>query len=108
MEELKEIANTESFTDFTTYNQIYVDKTKEIYSLIKSRRIFLSRPRRFGKSTILDTIATLFEFGLDPYFKDTWIYDKWKDTTYPILRFSFIDYSFTNLELFKIEFCKTI
>ena len=30
MEELKEIANTESFTDFTTYNQIYVDKTKEI------------------------------------------------------------------------------
>ena len=40
MEELKEIANTESFTDFTIYNQIYVDKTKEIYSLICSSRTF--------------------------------------------------------------------
>ena len=108
MEELKEIANTESFTDFTTYNQIYVDKTKEIYSLIKSRRIFLSRPRRFGKSTILDTIATLFEFGLDPYFKDTWIYDKWNETTYPVLRLSFIDFSVTNIANFERDFIDRI
>ena len=108
MEELKEIANTESFTDFTTYNQIYVDKTKEIYSLIKSRRIFLSRPRRFGKSTILDTIATLFEFGLDPYFKDSWIYDKWNETTYPVLRLSFIDFSVTNIANFERDFIDRI
>ena len=104
MEELKEIANTEIFTDFTTYNQIYVDKTKEIYSLIKSRRKFLSRPRRFGKSTILDTIATLFESGVDPYFKDTWIYDKWNETTYPVLRLSFIDFSVTNIANFERDF----
>ena len=81
MAKLKDIANSKSFKDFTKFNQIYIDKTKQIFSLIKARRIFLSRPRRFGKSTILDTIATLFEYGVDPYFKDTWIYDKWEDTT---------------------------
>ena len=108
MAKLKDIANSKSFKDFTKFNQIYIDKTKQIFSLIKARRIFLSRPRRFGKSTILDTIATLFEYGVDPYFKDTWIYDKWDDTTYPILRISFIEWSSTNLELFKVGFCKSI
>ena len=108
MAKLKDIANSKSFKDFTKFNQIYIDKTKQIFSLIKARRIFLSRPRRFGKSTILDTIATLFEYGVDPYFKDTWIYDKWEDTTYPILRFSFVKYPSNDVEEFKFGFCKNI
>ena len=37
--------------------------------LIKLERVFISRPRRFGKSLTLDTIATLFETGVEPYFK---------------------------------------
>ena len=108
MDKIKKIAQGKSFINLIERNRIYVDKTKEIFSLLSNDRVFLSRPRRFGKSTILDTIGTLFEFGVEPYFKGTWIYDKWEDTTYPILRISFIDYSFTNIELFKIEFCKTI
>ncbi|MEE1340038.1 MAG: AAA family ATPase, partial [Succinivibrionaceae bacterium] len=70
---------------------------------IKSR-LFLSRPRRFGKSLVLDTIATLFEKGVEPYFKDTWIYDKWKEETYPVLRLNFIEYSNIDFQEFQNSF----
>ena len=46
-------------------------KTKYIRDLIKLERVFISRPRRFGKSLTLDTIASLFETGVEPYFKGT-------------------------------------
>ena len=108
MIKLRNIAQGKNFKSFIERNRIYVDKTKEIYSLLTNDRVFLSRPRRFGKSTILDTIATLFEYGVDPYFKDTWIYDKWEDTTYPILRFSFVKYPSNDVEEFKFGFCKNI
>ena len=40
----------------------YVDKTPHILRLIaEGKYYFLSRPRRFGKSLLLDTIAELFE-----------------------------------------------
>ncbi len=73
---MKKIAQGQSFKNFYNDDFIYIDKTKEIYALINYGRAFFSRPRRFGKSTVLDTIATLFEKGVEPYFKDTWIYDK--------------------------------
>lgn len=57
---MKDIASGEVFSDFYDDNYIYVDKTEQIYSMIKYERVLFSRPRRFGKSTILDTIATLF------------------------------------------------
>ncbi|MDR3308863.1 MAG: AAA family ATPase, partial [Tannerella sp.] len=40
----------------------YVDKTSLIYKLAsEGRQYFLSRPRRFGKSLLLSTIAYYFE-----------------------------------------------
>ncbi len=40
----------------------YVDKTPHILRLIdEGSHYFLSRPRRFGKSLLIDTIAELFE-----------------------------------------------
>ena len=72
---MKDISSTGSFIDFTLENFIYVDKTEYIPKLVKLKRVFISRPRRFGKSLTLDTIATLFETGVEPYFKGTWIYD---------------------------------
>ncbi len=99
---MKDISSAGSFADFTLKNFIYVDKTEYIYNLLETEeRVFISRPRRFGKSLTLDTIATLFEFGVDPYFKGTWIYDKWKDTTYPVLRLNFLDLDNSSLDLFK-------
>ena len=41
---------------------LYIDKTQYIYNLITNNSyIFLSRPRRFGKSLLLDTIAEIFK-----------------------------------------------
>ena len=50
---------------------------------------FLSRPRRFGKSLLLDTISELFS-GSELLFKGLWIHDKWDwETTNPVIRISF-------------------
>ena len=98
---MKDISSTGSFVDFTLENFIYVDKTVYIPQLVKLKRVFISRPRRFGKSLTLDTIATLFETGVEPYFKGTWIYDKWTEPTYPVLRLNFLDLDKYSLEHFK-------
>ena len=95
---MKDISSTGSFIDFTLENFIYVDKTEYIPKLVKLKRVFICRPRRFGKSLTLDTIATLFETGVEPYFKGTWIYDKWTEPTYPVLRLNFL-----NLDNFSID-----
>ena len=98
---MKDISSTASFIKFYLNNYIYVDKTKYIRDLIKLEKVFISRPRRFGKSLTLDTIATLFETGVEPYFKGTWIYDKWTEPTYPVLRLNFLDLDKYSLEHFK-------
>ena len=98
---MKDISSTGSFIDFTLENFIYVDKTEYIPKIVKLKRVFISRPRRFGKSLTLDTIATLFETGVEPYFKGTWIYDKWTEPTYPVLRLNFLDLDKYSLDLFK-------
>ena len=98
---MKDISSTGSFIKFYLNNYIYVDKTKYIRDLIKLEKVFISRPRRFGKSLTLDTIATLFETGVEPYFKGTWIYDKWTEPTYPVLRLNFLNFDKNSLEKFN-------
>ena len=98
---MKDISSTASFIKFYLNNYIYVDKTKYIKDLIKLERVFISRPRRFGKSLTLDTIATLFETGVEPYFKGTWIYDKWTEPTYPVLRLNFLNFDKNSIEKFN-------
>lgn len=98
---MQSILLSDSFVELRSGNNIYVDKTNDIYKIISSySRVFFSRPRRFGKSLTLDTIATLFGLGKDPYFKGTFIYDKWTEPTYPILRFNFLDYISSDYESF--------
>ena len=99
---MKTIAKTQSFEDFNQYNYIYIDKTENIYQLLQERKIFISRPRRFGKSLMLNTIGTLFEHGVDPYFKNTWIYDKWNEQKYLVLRLDFLAMSCIDYN----KFCK--
>ncbi len=100
---MKDISSTGSFVDFTLENFVYVDKTEYLPQLVKLKRVFISRPRRFGKSLTLDTIATLFESGVEPYFKGTWIYDKWTEPTYPVFRLSFLNLDNFSLDEFKSE-----
>lgn len=99
---MKSISNTGSFINFYENDRIYIDKTETIYNLLKRQeKIFISRPRRFGKSLTLDTIGTLFEKGVDPYFKDTWIYDKWTEPTYPVLKLSFLTLGTESIESYN-------
>ncbi|SFS46088.1 PD-(D/E)XK nuclease superfamily protein [Succinivibrio dextrinosolvens] len=106
---MKEIAQSENIEDFIENNYIYIDKTEYIYNLIRSyKRVFFSRPRRFGKSLTLNTIGTLFEKGVEPYFRDTWIYDKWNQNKYPVLHLNFLEYSTSDLNAFKTSMCQPI
>ena len=68
----------------------YVDKTPMILRLIEEgTHYFLSRPRRFGKSLMLDTIAELFE-GNNMLFEGLYAQDKWDwSKTAPVFRFNF-------------------
>jgi hypothetical protein len=82
-------------------NYIYVDKTKYIYDLICSEvPIFLSRPRRFGKSLTISTLYYIFK-GEKELFKDTYIYNKWNFKEYPIIRLNILLAATDNKERFK-------
>ena len=105
---MKGIAQTQSFTDLIDSGYIYIDKTREISKLLMNRRVFISRPRRFGKSLMLDTIGTLFEQGTEPYFRGTWIYDKWTEERYPVLRLNFLNFSCTDYREFCTDFDDSI
>ncbi|MBQ9274430.1 MAG: AAA family ATPase, partial [Succinivibrio sp.] len=81
---MKEISQADGIEDFADNDYIYVDKTQYIYKLVKKyKRVFFSRPRRFGKTLTLNIIGTLYGEGVEPYFKDTWIYDKWNFGQFP-------------------------
>ncbi|MCL7462805.1 ATP-binding protein [Pseudomonas sp. NW5] len=68
----------------------YVDKTALILQLIdEGSYYFLSRPRRFGKSLLIDTIAELFE-GSEPLFRGLAAHGRWDwSKRYPVIRLSF-------------------
>ena len=52
----------QTFAKIREDNCCYVDKTPQILRLVdEGTHYFLSRPRRFGKSLLLDTMAELFE-----------------------------------------------
>ena len=80
----------QTFSNIRKENYIYIDKTKEAYELIENYKyVFLSRPRRFGKSLFLDTLRNIFE-GKKEYFKDLYIYDKWDwEVKYPVIKIDF-------------------
>ena len=68
---------------------LYVDKTEYIVKMLKvSKYIFLSRPRRFGKSLLVSTLQAYFE-GRKELFEGTYIGGVEKEwTAYPVLKFS--------------------
>lgn len=64
---------TSEFQKIRLNGQLYVDKTRYAYELIKSKYpAFLSRPRRFGKSLFVSTLKSLLA-GEKDLFQDLWI-----------------------------------
>jgi len=68
----------------------YVDKTPLIRELIRSgRHYFLSRPRRFGKSLLVDTLQELFQ-GNESLFRGLDIHPHWDwSVRHPVVHLSF-------------------
>jgi len=63
----------QSFKVLRNDRYLYVDKTKYITQLVTSSRVyFLSRPRRFGKSLFLSTLAAYF-LGQKELFKGLYL-----------------------------------
>jgi len=77
----------QSFADLRRDGCYYVDKTPLIRRMIdEGRYYFLSRPRRFGKSLLVDTLQELFE-GNEPLFQGLDIHPHWDwSVKYPVVR----------------------
>ena len=73
---------------------VYVDKTRSIHRLITDNvALFLSRPRRFGKSLLVSTLAAIFQ-GRRTLFDGLWIADS--DYDWPVHPVIHLDMSRVN------------
>ena len=79
----------QTYSEIVDRNCLYIDKTEYICKMMEvSKYIFLSRPRRFGKSLLVSTLQAYFE-GRRELFKGLYIDKVEKEwTEYPVLRFS--------------------
>ena len=80
----------QTFREIRGEGHYYADKTAHIERLIEhGKHYFLSRPRRFGKSLLLDTVKELFE-GSEELFRDLRIHDRWNwERRHPVVRLDF-------------------
>jgi hypothetical protein len=78
----------QNFSEIRRLNALYVDKTALIHRLTsRSKYVFLSRPRRFGKSLLSSTLQYYFE-GRKDLFTGLAMESLEKDwTKYPVFRF---------------------
>ena len=91
----------QSFESIRKDGYVYVDKTPLIYKMItEGCPYFLSRPRRFGKSLLISTLAAVFEgrrdlfeaFTTEQGIEQPQLFiatTDWKWEQYPVLRFDF-------------------
>lgn len=84
-------ASSYTFSHIINGGFLYIDKTRDIYELVRyqSGIYFMSRPRRFGKSLLISTLGEIFR-GNQAIFKGLWIHDsdyQWE--SFPIIRFDF-------------------
>ena len=100
----------QSFESIRMDGYVYVDKTPLIYKMItEGKPYFLSRPRRFGKSLLVDTLAAVFEgrrelfeaFTTEGGIEQPQLFiarTDWKWDVYPVLRFDFSKNNLTTIE----------
>ena len=79
----------QTFSEIRNNDFLYIDKTKYIYEITHpGKYVFLSRPRRFGKSLLTSTFDAYFS-GRKDLFKGLAIEKLEKDwTEYPVLHFT--------------------
>ena len=94
----------QTYSEIVNLNCVYIDKTEYIYKMINlSKYIFLSRPRRFGKSLLVSTLQSYFE-GKKELFKGLFIDSVEKEwTEYPVLRFDMSTAKHTDVQTLTVE-----
>jgi len=79
----------QTFRELRERDCYYVDKTAYIKRLLaEGKHYFLSRPRRFGKSLLVDTLKELFE-GDEELFEGLHIHDGRDWVRHPVVRLDF-------------------
>ncbi len=101
---------SQSFQRIREDGYLYVDKTDLVYRMTheNSDYIFLSRPRRFGKSLLVSTLKSYFE-GRRDLFKGLAIEGmetEWAE--YPVLLFSFASIKDVSAENLKVHLMNQI
>ncbi len=82
---------TQTFRRVIEDGFLYVDKTRSIYDLLSSSpgAYFFARPRRFGKSLLISTLAEIFK-GNKELFRELWLYTSdYAWPVHPVIRFDF-------------------
>jgi len=91
----------QTFAEIIAENYLYVDRTQHIAELIDSGKyLFLCRPRRFGKSVLVSTLAEIFA-GNQALFEGLAIYDQLDWQAYPVLKIDFSAISCEDEEILK-------
>ena len=82
----------QTFREIREENYYYVDKTPFAQKLIEQGKYyFLSRPRRFGKSLFIETLAELFSAN-EILFQGLAIHKQWDwQHKFPVIRISFAE-----------------
>lgn len=98
-----------SFHTLRKNHMLYVDKTAQVFELAKEPAyVFISRPRRFGKTLLLNTFESLFKYGLAD-FKGLDIESLWDEQDESnrdclILHLDFSEFCAKSVEEFKDHF----
>ena len=92
----------QNFSKLRDSQYLYVDKTEYLYRLTQtSGYYFLSRPRRFGKSLLVSTLAALFR-GEEAVFNNLWIKNRWDWTQKnPVIHLSMSSLGYRDIGLTK-------
>jgi len=100
----------QSFEKLRKEGYLYIDKTPFIYKMItEGCPYFLCRPRRFGKSLLVSTLAAVFEgrrelfeaFTTEQGIEQQPLYiatTDWKWEKYPVIRFDFSSGDLSTIE----------
>jgi hypothetical protein len=85
----------QTFAEIIKEEYLYVDKTRHVAELIQGGKyLFLSRPRRFGKSLLVSTLYEIFS-GNKALFQGLDIYDKIEWQTHPVIYIDFAAIEFS-------------